>query len=70
MKKVLNTFTDWINEITGFLQALVVLGVVTGILFNDAFGVIAGIGSLMGQIGESGLAGLVALMLVVMWYKK
>ena len=70
MKKALNTFTDWINEITGFLQALVVLGVVTGILFNDAFGVIAGIGSLMGQIGESGLAGLVALMLVVMWYKK
>ena len=42
----------------------------TGILFNDPFGVIAGIGSLMGQIGESGLAGLVALVLVAIWYKK
>ena len=70
MKKALNTITDWVTEITGFLQSLVVLGVVTGILFNDAFGVIAGIGALMGQIGESGLAGLVALLLVVLWYKK
>ena len=70
MKNALNMITDWITEITTFLQALVVLGVVTGMLFNDPFGVIAGIGSLMGQIGESGLAGLVALILVALWYKK
>lgn len=70
MEKALATVTGWINEITGLLQSLVVLGVVVGILFNDPFGVIAGIGSLMGQIGDSGLAGLVALILVVIWYKK
>ena len=70
MKKAISTVTDWISQITDLLQSLVVLGVVTGILFNDPFGVIAGIGSLMGQIGESGLAGLVALILVTMWYKK
>jgi|AP03_1055505.scaffolds.fasta_scaffold05635_4 hypothetical protein len=70
MEKALATVTGWINEITGLLQSLVVLGVVVGILFNDPFGVIAGIGSLMGQIGDSGLAGLVALILVVVWYKK
>tara|TARA_Y100001970_G_scaffold27898_1_gene34123 strand:- start:484 stop:696 length:213 start_codon:yes stop_codon:yes gene_type:complete len=70
MKKAISTVTDWISQITDLLQSLVVLGVVTGILFNDPFGVIAGIGSLMGQIGESGLAGLVALVLVAIWYKK
>ena len=70
MEKALATVTGWINEITGLLQSLVVLGVVVGILFNDPFGVIAGIGSLMSQIGDSGLAGLVALILVVIWYKK
>ena len=70
MKKAISTVTDWISQITDLLQSLVVLGVVTGILFNDPFGVIAGIGSLMGQIGESGLAGLVALVLVATWYKK
>ena len=70
MKKSIGIVTDWINEFTKLLQTLVVFSVVVGILFNDPFGVIAGIGNLMGEIGESGLAGLVALMLVVLWYKK
>ena len=70
MKKAIANITDWINEFTGLLQTLVVFGVVVGILFDDPFGVIAGIGRLMSQIGDSGLAGLVALLLVVLWYKK
>ncbi len=70
MKKAIANVTDWINEFTGLLQTLVVFGVVVGILFDDPFGVIAGIGKLMSQLGDSGLAGLVALMLVVLWYKK
>ena len=70
MKKAIASITDWINEFTGLLQTLVVFGVVVGILFDDPFGVIAGIGKLMSQVGDSGLAGLVALLLVVLWYKK
>ena len=70
MKNAIGTLTDWINEFTGLLQTLVVFGVVVGILFDDPFGVIAGIGKLMSQVGDSGLAGLVALLLVVLWYKK
>ena len=70
MKKAIANITDCINEFTGLLQTLVVFGVVVGILFDDPFGVIAGIGNLMSQVGDSGLAGLVALLLVVLWYKK
>tara|TARA_Y100000758_G_scaffold174432_1_gene124024 strand:+ start:362 stop:574 length:213 start_codon:yes stop_codon:yes gene_type:complete len=70
MKKAIASITDWINEFTGLLQTLVVFGVIVGILFDDPFGVIAGIGRLMSQVGDSGLAGLVALLLVVLWYKK
>ena len=70
MKKAIANINDWINEFTGLLQTLVVFGVVVGILFDDPFGVIAGIGALMSQVGDSGLAGLVALLLVVLWYKK
>tara|TARA_B110000240_G_C13385123_1_gene404317 strand:- start:108 stop:320 length:213 start_codon:yes stop_codon:yes gene_type:complete len=70
MKKAIANITDWINEFTGLLQTLVVFGVVVGILFDDPFGVIAGIGNLMSQVGDSGLAGLVSLLLVVLWYKK
>ena len=70
MKNAISNLTDWINQASGLLQSLVVLGVVVGILFDDPFGVIAGIGKLMSQIGDSGLAGVVALLLVVLWYKK
>ena len=70
MKNAITTISGWISSISGLLQQLIVLGVVVGILFEDPFGVIAGIGSLMGQIGDSGLAGLVALVLVATWYKK
>ena len=70
MKQVISSVNGWVNEITEFLQGLIVLGVVIGILFNDYFGVIGGISNLMGQIGENGLAGLVALVLVVLWNKQ
>ena len=70
MKQMVSTVTGWIDDITEILTSLVVFGVVVGILFDDYFGVIAGIANLMSQIGRSGLAGLVALILVVLWYKK
>ena len=70
MKQIISTVNGWVTEINTFLWGLIVLGITIGILFNDYFGVISGIGSLMGQIGENGLAGLVALVLVVLWYKK
>ena len=70
MKNGITTISGWIGVISGLLQQLIVLGVVVGILYNDFFGVIAGIGNVMGQFGEAGLAGLVALVLVATWYKK
>ncbi len=70
MQKALQTVTKWISDVTDLLKMLIVLGVVVGVLFNDYFGVIAGIGDLMSKFGDAGFAGLLALILVVMWYKK
>ena len=70
MKQTLATIGSWINEITKLLQTLVVLGIVLGILFEDYFGVIGNLTDLFSSLGEQGLAGLVALLLVVLWYKK
>ena len=66
----MGTVTTWLNDFTDLLKALIVMGVLMGILYNDIFGVIAGIGTMMNQIGDGGLAGLVALVLVVTWWKK
>ena len=70
MKKAMGTITTWLNDFTDLLKALLVLGILSGILYNDMFGVVAGIGRLMANIGDGGLAGLVALVLVVTWWKK
>ena len=56
MKDALVLITGWLNNITDVLKALIALGVAIGILFNDPFNVIAGIGSLMSQFGDAGIA--------------
>ncbi|MCH7611949.1 MAG: hypothetical protein IIB95_01190 [Candidatus Marinimicrobia bacterium] len=61
---------EWIAKITDLLKTLVVLGIVIGILFDDPFGVIKGIGDLMRQFGDAGLAGLLALIFLVALYPK
>ena len=53
-----------------FQIASIVFGILAGIIWDDVFGVIGGIGKLMGTIDQGGLAGLVALVLVVTWWKK
>ena len=70
MKKAITNVTTWLNEFTDLLKALIVFGIVSGILYDDYFGVIGGIGRLMNNMNQGGLAGLVALVLVVTWWKK
>ena len=70
MKKAITAVTSWLNDLTDLLKALIVFGILAGILYNDIFGVISGIGRLMNNIDQGGLAGLVALVLVVTWWKK
>ena len=68
MKKAMATVTTWLNDLTDLLKALIVFGILAGIIWDDYFGVIGGIGKLMGNIDQGGLAGLVALVLVVTWW--
>ena len=69
MKKQVTDFTEWIGTFVDLLKVVVTLGIVIGILFGDQFGVIANLGVIMTGLGEQGLAGLVALALLVSWYK-
>tara|TARA_B100001250_G_scaffold189627_1_gene162882 strand:- start:3 stop:221 length:219 start_codon:yes stop_codon:yes gene_type:complete len=69
MKKVVTELTDWLGTFVELLKVLLVLGIVIGILFQDYFGVIANLGVIMRNLGQQGLAGLVALGLLATWYK-
>ena len=68
MNDAIAKLTGWISKLTDLLISLVILGVIVCILFNDPFGVIAGVGNLFSQIGDNGLEGLLVLYLIYMMY--
>ena len=70
MQKSINIVVGWITSFTGLLKSFIVFGILVGIVYGDVFGVIEGIGNLMSKLGDGGLAGLVAMVLVVTLYKK
>ena len=69
MKKVVSELTEWLGTFVELLKVLLVLGITVGILFEDYFGVINNLGMIMKDLGQQGLAGLVALAILVTWYK-
>ncbi len=70
MLKALQTVNGWLEQITDLLKTFVIVGITVGILFDDYFGVIGGVGRVMAQFGDAGFAGILALMILVMWYDK
>ena len=66
----IKTLNEWLGIATELLKSLVVVGIIVGILFDDFFGVIGGLGRIMAQFGDAGFAGILALMILVMWYEK
>ena len=64
MKNAITTINGWISVFTGLFAQLIILGVVVGLLFDDQFGVIEGIGKTMSLIGQNGLASLIALVFI------
>ena len=70
MKKSINMLIGWITLFTDMLKSFIVFGILVSILYDDIFGVMRGINNLMWQVGNEGLAGLVAIAIVVTLYKK
>ena len=68
MLKGLKTVNEWLGQITDLAKTLVVIGIIVGVLFDDFFGVIAGLGRIMSQFGDAGFAGILALMILCLLY--
>ena len=66
----IKTLNEWLGIAIELLKSLVVVGIIVGILFDDFFGVSGGLGRIMAQFGDAGFAGILALMILVMWYEK
>tara|TARA_A100001037_G_C14892697_1_gene519168 strand:+ start:264 stop:479 length:216 start_codon:yes stop_codon:yes gene_type:complete len=69
MKKAIDELMGWLWSFADLLKLGIVLGVFIGILYEDIFGVLGRFGTLMAEVGADGLAGLVALVILLTWYK-
>lgn len=73
MKEVVAMVRGWMDDVTHLLLSFVAIGAVSEVLFGTGvFGVnvIGNLTGLINQFGESGFAGLVALLLLVGLFRK
>ena len=72
-KSKLNVFSlinKWLIDITNLLTNVFVFAVICGLLFNDPFGVINTISTLISNVGEKGLAGFISLTIIILIYRR
>ena len=70
MKQGLQTVKSWLDALTGLLIGLLVVTLLIGIIWSDQFGTLGNLEAFLSRVGDKGLAGLLAIVLVVGWYKK
>ena len=68
--KILKSINKYLTDITTLLTNIFVFAVVSGLLFNDPFGVISSVSLLISNISDKGIAGLISLLVIVVYYKK
>ena len=70
MKKIINKINKWLTTFTDLLVNVFVFAVICGLLFNDPFGVINTISTLISNVGEKGLAGFISLTIIILIYRR
>ena len=66
----ISSINSIINKITQLLINLFVFAIVSGLLFNDPFGTIGSISSIISNIDDNGIAALISLLVIVLWYRR
>ena len=70
MKKIIKKINKWLITFTDLLTNVFVFTVICGLLFNDPFGVINTISTLISNVGEKGLAGFISLTIIILIYRR
>ena len=58
------------SDVLEKLSNVFVFAVICGLLFNDPFGVINTISTLISNVGEKGLAGFISLTIIILIYRR
>ena len=70
MIKIIKKINKWLIKVTELLTNVFVFAVICGLLFNDPFGVINTISTLISNVGEKGLAGFISLTIIILIYRR
>ena len=68
--KPLSGITTWFKKLNELLISVFVFTVISGLLFNDPFGVINTISTFISNVGEKGLAGFISLTIIILIYRR
>ena len=66
----ISSINSIITTITQLLINLFVFAIISGLLFNDPFGTIGSISSIISNIDDNGIAALISLLVIVLWYRR
>ena len=69
-KNTIDKINKWLMTVTELLKNVLVFAVISGLLFNDPFGIITTISTLISGIGETGLVGLICLLIITTLYRR
>ena len=70
MRKLLKVINKWLVDVTEILKNVLVFAIISGLLFNDPFGIISVISNLIADVSERGLAGFISLVIIILVYRR
>ncbi len=73
MKEIVTQIKGWVDDIAHLMISFVAIGAISEVVFGSGFfgvNVIGNLTSIINKFGESGFAGLVALLVLVGLFRK
>ena len=70
MKKYIKNINKWLIDIISLMKNILVFAIISGLLFNDPFGTIGMITTLISGVGPQGLAGFISLAIIILIYRR
>ena len=67
---IIDKLNKWLVSTTDLMKNVLVFAIISGLLFNDPFGTIGMITTLISGVGPQGLAGFISLAIIILMYRR